>query len=62
VGFTVGFGLLAALILVFPLVTPAGAGFGVVAIPRAAGGLAAADAGMGFFIGAGLPPVTGFLV
>lgn len=70
VGFIVGFGLLAALILVFPLVTegllaltPAGAGFGVVAIPRAAGGLAApVTAGMGFLVGAGLPPVTGFFV
>jgi membrane associated rhomboid family serine protease len=70
VGFIVGFGLLAALIVFFPLVTegalvaltPAEAGFDTLAIPRAAGGLAAADAGMGFFMGAGLPPVTGFLV
>jgi hypothetical protein len=53
VGFIVGFGLLAALMVCFPLVTPAGAGFDAVAIPRAAGGLAAADAGMGFFMGAG---------
>jgi len=72
VGFIVGFGLLAGLILVFPLVTPprgllaltpAGAGFGVVEMPRAAGGLAApVTAGMGFLVGAGLPPVTGFFV
>jgi membrane associated rhomboid family serine protease len=67
---TVGFGLLAALIVFFPFVTegalvaltPAEAGFDTLAIPRAAGGLAAADAGMGFFMGAGLPPVTGFFV
>ena len=70
VGFIVGFGLLAALTLVLPPVTgvllalrPAGAGFGVLAIPRAAGGLAApVTAGMGFLVGAGLPPVTGFFV
>jgi hypothetical protein len=45
--------------------TPAGApaGFDVVAIPRAVGGLAApVTAGIGFLVGAGLPPVTGFLV
>lgn len=70
VGLIVGFGLLAALTLVFPLVTPgllalipAGAGFGVLVIPRAAGGLAApVTAGMGFLVGAGLPLVTGFFV
>lgn len=70
VGFIVGFGLLAALILVFPFVTegllaftPAEAGFGVLAIPRAAGGLAApVAAGMGFLVGAGLPFGTGFFV
>lgn len=73
VGFIVGFGLLAALTLTFPLVapptgallalTPAEAGFGVLAIPRAAGGLAApVAAGMGFLVGAGLPLVTGFFV
>jgi hypothetical protein len=73
VGFIVGFGLLAALTLTFPLVTPpagallalmpADAGFGVLAIPRAAGGLAApVDAGMGFLVGAGLPLGTGFFV
>ena len=69
-GLTVGFGLLAALILVFPFVTedllaftPADAGLGVVAIPRAAGGLAApVAAGMGFLVGAGLPLGTGFFV
>ena len=70
VGFIVGFGLLAALIFVFPFVTegllaftPADAGFGVLAIPRAAGGLAApVAAGMGFLVGAGLPLGTGFFV
>ena len=70
VGFIVGFGLLAALTLVFALVTegllaliPAEAGFGVLAIPRAAGGLGTPPAaGMGFLVGAGLPLVTGFFV
>jgi hypothetical protein len=36
-------------------------GVGVLAMPRA-GGLTAVTAGMGFLVGAGLPPVTGFLV
>lgn len=71
VGFIVGFGLLAALILVFPLVTegllvltPAEAGLGVLAMPRAGAGagLAPMEAGIGFFMGAGLPLVTGFFV
>lgn len=70
VGFIVGFGLLAALTLTFPFVppgllalTPAGAGFGELAIPRAAGDLAApVTAGMGFLVGAGLPLGTGFFL
>lgn len=68
-GFIAGFGLLAALILIFPLaaggllvLTPVEAGFGVLAIPRAGAGLAPVDAGIGFLVGAGLPLVTGFFV
>lgn len=67
-GFIVGFGLLAALILVFPLIaggllalTPAEAAFGVPETPRAAGALAPVAIGMGFLVGAGLA-VTGFFV
>jgi hypothetical protein len=69
---TAGFGLLAALILTFPLAAggllvlmPAVAGFGVLAMPRACALAAAAyDAGIGFLVGApvGAPvaPMTGF--
>lgn len=67
----VGLGLLAGLILVFPLPTggllvlmPLEAGFGVEALPRAGAGLVAAPVadGMGFLVGAPVGPGTGFLV